>query len=127
VGAGGAAMSAIAQVLVAMGHVVSGSDAAPSKVLDRLADAGVDVHVGHDPAWVQGADLVVASTAVPDTDAELAAATAAGTPVLRRPDVMAALCRARRTVGVAGAHGKTTTSALLATVLEAGGFDPSVF
>ncbi|MBW8827705.1 MAG: UDP-N-acetylmuramate--L-alanine ligase, partial [Acidobacteria bacterium] len=125
VGAGGAAMSAIAQILAAMGHAVSGSDAASSKVLDRLVGAGVDVHVGHDPAWVQGADIVVASTAVPVTDPELAAATDAGATVLRRPDAMAALCRSRRTIGVAGAHGKTTTSAMLATVLRAGGLDPS--
>src|SRR4051794_10098146 len=91
VGVGGSGMSAIASVLRAMGHRVSGSDASASPVLDRLRDAGVDVHAGHDASSVASAELVVVSTAIPTDDAEVVAARAAGIPVLRRADVLAAI------------------------------------
>ncbi|MGH9281242.1 MAG: UDP-N-acetylmuramate--L-alanine ligase, partial [Acidimicrobiales bacterium] len=119
VGVGGAGLNAMAEVLVAMGHTVSGSDATPSPVLDRLRDGGVVVHVGHDAAQIDGAGVVAASTAIPPDNPEVVAARAAGVPVLRRADLLAAMCALRRTVGVAGTHGKTTTSAMLATILLA--------
>jgi UDP-N-acetylmuramate--alanine ligase len=125
VGAGGAAMSAIGEILLAMGHSVTGSDAVPSATLDRLASRGARTWVGHDPAAAAGADLLAVSTAVPDGDPEVAAARAAGVPVARRAEVMAALCRLRRTVAVAGAHGKTSTTAMLATILHHAATDPS--
>jgi len=81
IGAGGAGMSAIAKVLAGMGHAVSGSDQRGGSTLDRLEDYGVTVHTGHHPEVVADADLVVASSAVPDTDPELVAATQAGVPV----------------------------------------------
>ncbi|MGE0794168.1 MAG: UDP-N-acetylmuramate--L-alanine ligase [Acidimicrobiia bacterium] len=125
VGAGGSVMGSIGETLLAMGHTVSGSDAVPSAVLDRLAARGARTWVGHDPAGLAGVDLVAASTAVPADDPELAAARAAGVPVVRRAEVLAALCALRRTVAVAGAHGKTSTSAMLATLLHHAGLaDP---
>ena len=98
-------MSAIAEVLAAMGHRVSGSDAAESAVLRRLAERGVAVYVGHRPGAVAGVDAVIVSTAIPAADPEVEAARAAGIPVLRRADALAAICATRRTVAVAGTHG----------------------
>jgi UDP-N-acetylmuramate--alanine ligase len=125
VGIGGSGMSAIAGVLLTMGHDISGSDVAPSVALDRVAAAGARVHVGHDPASVAGTDAVVVSTAIPADDPEVAAARAAGIPVLRRAEALAAICSVRRTLAVAGTHGKTTTSAMLAIALQGAGEAPS--
>lgn len=126
VGVGGAGMSAIAEILAAMGHRVSGSDAQPSVVLDRLRAVGIDAVVGHDAAHVgQRVDAVAVSTAIAADNPEVVAARAAGIPVLRRADVLAAVTRLRRTIAVAGTHGKTTTSALLASALTEAGLDPS--
>ena len=126
VGVGGAGMSAIAGVLATMGHSVSGTDAADSPVLRRLADAGVDVVAGHDPARAAAAEVVVRSTAVPDSDPDVVAARDAGVTVWRRADVLAAICRQRRTIAVSGTHGKTTTSSMLAVALDAIGWHPSM-
>jgi UDP-N-acetylmuramate--alanine ligase len=125
VGVAGAGMSPIAEVLAAMGHAVSGSDLHPSATLDRLGSVGVAVHPHHDPAYVAGVDAVVTSTAVPDTNVEVAAARGASIPVLHRSEMLASICRLRRTVAVAGTHGKTTTSALLAVALDGAGLQPS--
>src|SRR5258706_13492166 len=92
VGVGGAGMSAFARVLAAMGHRVSGSDLRDSAGLQRLAAAGVDVHVGHAAEHVAGADLVAISTAIPERNPEVIAAHAAGIPVVRRADILAAIC-----------------------------------
>jgi UDP-N-acetylmuramate--alanine ligase len=124
VGAGGAGMGAIAAVLHAMGHQVSGSDLKSSPVVERLRAAGVQVTIGHDPAVVCDVDLVTVSTAIPPTNPEVVAAVEAGVPVLRRSQILAAICATRETVAVAGTHGKTTTSSMLALVLRAAGLDP---
>ncbi len=119
-------MSAIAEVLVALGHRVSGSDLRPSAVLDRLRGVGVDASVGHDGAHVgPDVDAVAISTAIAPENPEVQAAWRLGIPVLRRADVLAALTRLRRTIAVAGTHGKTTTSALLSCALDAAGLEPS--
>ncbi len=118
-------MSAIATVLAAMGHEVTGSDIAPSPVLERLTEVGVVTSVGHDPALATAADLVAVSTAIPTDDPEALAARQAGVPVLRRAEVLSAVCATRRTIAVSGTHGKTTTTAMLAVVLRAAGMDPS--
>ncbi len=125
VGVGGVGMSAIAEVLTTMGHRVSGSDLHPSAGIDRLRAAGVTVSVGHDASQLGPADIVTISTAVPPDNPEVSAARSRGIPVLSRSDVLAAITRIRRTVSVAGTHGKTTTSALAAGALEAAGLDPS--
>ena len=125
VGVAGVGLSAMAEVLAAMGHQVSGSDLAPSAVLDRLAALGVAVSVGHHPDRVDGVEAVAVSTAVPPADPEVTAARGRGIPVLRRAELLAAICAARRTVAVSGTHGKTTTSTMLAAALAGAGLRPS--
>jgi UDP-N-acetylmuramate--alanine ligase len=127
---GGSGMSAIAGILAAMGHEVSGSDAADSAVLDRLRGQGIDARVGHDaalvdPASTPGVELVARSTAIGDTNPEVVAARAASIPVLSRAEILAAIAATRRTIAVAGTHGKTTTSSMLAMILREAGLDPS--
>lgn len=125
VGAGGAGMSAIAKVLVGMGHQVSGSDLRGDMTLSRLSDFGVEAYAGSNPEIARGADLIVASSAVPERDAELLAAAAAGKPVWRRPRLLGAITARIPSIGATGTHGKTTTTALLVTALRALGKDPS--
>lgn len=125
VGVGGAGMSAIAEVLAAMGHDVTGSDLKPSAGLERLEVLGVAVTVGHSAANLGQAELLTRSTAVPDRNPECRAAAEAGIPVLSRADVLTAICAQRSTVAVAGTHGKTTTASMLALVLRQVGVRPS--
>jgi UDP-N-acetylmuramate--alanine ligase len=125
VGVGGAGMSAIASVLAWMGHQVSGSDLKASSGLDRLRALGISVTVGHDAANVGDASVVTVSSAIPDTNAEVVAASERGLPVLARAEMLAAIAGTRRTIAVAGTHGKTTTSSMLALVLREAGFEPS--
>ncbi|OLT46778.1 UDP-N-acetylmuramate--L-alanine ligase [Cellulosimicrobium sp. CUA-896] len=125
VGVGGAGMSVVARLLAARGVPVQGSDARESDTLAALRADGVRVWAGHDAAHVAGADTLVVSSAVRETNPELAAARAAGLRVLHRSEALAALMAQSRAVAVAGAHGKTTTSAMLATVLRGAGLDPS--
>jgi UDP-N-acetylmuramate--alanine ligase len=130
VGVGGAGMSAVAGLLVARGLVVSGSDAQEGPALDGLRAAGVSVHVGHDAAHVAAADTVVLSSAIRDTNPEVVAARERDLPVLHRSEALAALMAGRIGIAVAGAHGKTTTSTMVAAALTAAGradgvLDPS--
>jgi UDP-N-acetylmuramate--alanine ligase len=125
VGIGGAGMSAIASVLAAMGHRVTGSDLKESPGLDRLRALGVGVAVGHDASNIGDAHLVTVSTAIPKNNPEIRAARAQGIPVLRRAEILALLARARRSIAVAGTHGKTTTSSMLALALVEAGLRPS--
>lgn len=113
VGAGGPGMSAMALLLRGLGHRVSGSDVREGEAVIQLRAAGIPVQVGHDPALVSGADAVTYSTAVPADNSELLAAHAAGIPVRHRADLLASVCARIPTLGVAGTHGKTTTTALL--------------
>jgi UDP-N-acetylmuramate--alanine ligase len=125
VGIGGAGMSAIATVLAAMGHRVTGSDLKASAAVERVRAVGVPVTVGHRADNLGDAEVVAVSTAIPASNVEIAAARARGVPVLRRADVLAAVVATRRGVGVAGTHGKTTTSSMLALVLVEAGLRPS--
>ena len=126
IGVGGAGMSAIARVLTGMGHTVSGSDLKATPVLERLALAGVTSYLGHSPENVaEGTEIVVASTAIPATNPEVRTARERGIPVLRRADMLRSIVATRRCAAVAGSHGKTTTSSMLALVLRAAGFEPS--
>ncbi len=122
---GGAGMSAVARLLLARGVPVSGSDAANGPTLESLRDSGARVHLGHDPAHVEDADTVVISSAVPEGNVELAAARAAGLPVLHRAQALSALMGDARRVAVAGANGKTTTTSMLTVALLAAGGAPS--
>jgi UDP-N-acetylmuramate--alanine ligase len=125
VGVGGVGMSAIATILSGMGHAVSGSDIKASPVTDRLNASGITVAIGHDPAHVARADLVTYSPAVPEDNVELVAARRLGTAVVRRSAVLAGLATSRRSVAVAGTHGKTTTASMLSLVLVGAGVHPS--
>ena len=125
VGVGGAGMSAIASVLTAMGHRVSGSDLRDSPGLERLRASGVRVAIGHGPENVGDADIVAISTAIPPTNVEVVAALDRGIRVLRRAEILTAIASTRETVAVAGTHGKTTTASMLALVLVEAGLRPS--
>ena len=126
VGIGGPGMSAIAQVLLEMGHAVSGSDIVRSAATDRLTRMGVNVSIGHDAALVAGCDAVTFSSAIPRSNIEVAAALEEPTiALLTRAQMLAAICDQRPTVAVAGTHGKTTTTSLLTHVLERAGRKPS--
>ena len=118
-------MSAIADVLARMGHTVSGSDLKPSANLERLRGLGVRVYIGHDPSLVANVDAVAISTAVPARDPEVRAARQAETTVLSRAELLSAIVATRRAIAVAGTHGKTTTSSMLALVLVEAGLRPS--
>ena len=125
VGIGGAGMSGIAEVLVTLGYKVSGSDLAESAVTRRLAGLGVKVSLRHDAANVEGADAVVVSSAVHADNPEVAAARDKRIPVVPRALMLAELMRLRQGIAIAGTHGKTTTTSLVASVLAEGGLDPT--
>ncbi|MGH9293397.1 MAG: UDP-N-acetylmuramate--L-alanine ligase [Acidimicrobiales bacterium] len=125
VGIGGAGMSAIATVLAAMGHEVTGSDLKASSTLDRLGALGLRVVVGHNASNVAGASMLAISTAVPESNPEVQAARRRGIPVHSRADVLAEIAAGRRLVAVAGTHGKTTTASMLSLILREAGMRPS--
>ena len=125
VGIGGAGMSGIAEVLATQGYRVSGSDVSDTPVTRRLASMGIDIAIGHAAANVQRADAVVVSTAVADDNAEVTAARERGIPIVPRALMLAELMRLKQGIAVAGTHGKTTTTSLIASVLAEGGLDPT--
>lgn len=126
VGIGGIGMSGIAEVMHNLGYKVQGSDIAEGASIERLRGRGITVHVGHRAENVAGVAVVVTSTAVRRTNPEVAAALEARVPVVRRAEMLAELMRLKSTVAVAGTHGKTTTTSMIATLLDAGGIDPTV-
>ncbi len=126
VGIGGIGMSGIAEVLCNLGYHVSGSDMQASPVTERLQSLGAVVYVGHEAERVHGTDVVVTSTAVSSQNPEVLEARALGIPVIPRAEMLAELMRLKYGIAVAGTHGKTTTTSLIATVLQAGGIDPTV-
>jgi UDP-N-acetylmuramate--alanine ligase len=126
IGIGGSGMSGIAEVLLTMGYQVSGSDLRASEVTERLVQAGGRVFIGHAAANVEGAQVVVFSTAVKPDNPELGAARAAGLPVIARAEMLAELMRMKYGIAVGGSHGKTTTTSMVASVLARGGLDPTI-
>lgn len=125
VGIGGAGMSGIAEVMLNLGYVVSGSDLSKSAVTERLQSLGARVFCGHDKNHIRGADAVVISSAVHEDNPEVVAARELGIPVVPRAVMLAELMRLRRGIAIAGAHGKTTTTSLTASLLAAGDLDPT--
>jgi len=125
VGIGGAGMSGIAEVLLTQGYEVSGSDVALSATTRRLSGLGAHIAAGHDASNVAGADVVVVSTAVAADNPEVVAARERGVPVVPRALMLAELMRLKQGIAVAGTHGKTTTTSLIASVLAEGGLDPT--
>jgi UDP-N-acetylmuramate--alanine ligase len=126
VGIGGVGMSAIARVLIAMGVSVSGSDLKTTGTLERLRSLGATVFLGHATDNVRGADAVVISSAIPPDNPEVLAAQKLGIPVMPRAQMLAEIMSDKRGVAVSGTHGKTTTTSMVASVLDAGGYNPTV-
>ncbi len=125
IGIGGAGMSGIAEVLLTLGYQVRGSDSANSPTIARLRELGAEVFIGHSADHIVGSDVVVSSSAISASNPEIVAARAARVPVIPRAEMLAELMRFRRGIAVAGTHGKTTTTSLTASVLAAGGLDPT--
>ncbi|HXV00567.1 MAG TPA: UDP-N-acetylmuramate--L-alanine ligase [Caulobacteraceae bacterium] len=126
VGIGGIGMSGIAEIMLRLGYAVQGSDAKAGANTERLAALGATVFVGHRSEQIAGAAAVVYSSAVGPDNPEMVAAREAGIPLVRRAEMLAELMRTLTSVAVAGAHGKTTTTSMVAAVLDAGGLDPTV-
>ena len=125
VGIGGSGMSGIAEVMVSLGYAVQGSDIKPSKQTQRLENQGATVFIGHAAENIRDADAVVVSSAVDETNPEVAAAREQLMPVVSRAEMLAELMRFRYSIAVAGTHGKTTTTSLVASVLAEAGLDPT--
>jgi UDP-N-acetylmuramate--alanine ligase len=126
VGIGGIGMSGIAEVLANLGYTVTGSDVADSANVKRLRDIGIKVAIGHKADNIDGADVLVVSSAIKRDNPELVAARAQRRAVVRRAEMLAELMRLKSCVAIAGTHGKTTTTSMVATLLDAGHFDPTV-
>jgi UDP-N-acetylmuramate--alanine ligase len=126
IGIGGIGMSGIAEVLRNLGFNVQGSDQADSANCQRLRDNGIEVFVGHTAANLGAAEVVVVSTAIKKNNPELMAARERGLPIVRRAEMLAELMRFRQAVAIGGTHGKTTTTSMVAALLDAGGLDPTV-
>jgi UDP-N-acetylmuramate--alanine ligase len=126
VGIGGIGMSGIAEVLVTLGYTVRGSDVSDNANVKRLRDMGVTVAIGHKAENLDGADVIVVSSAIRPDNPELVAARAKRLPVVRRAEMLAELMRLKSCVAIAGTHGKTTTTSMVASLLDGAGFDPTV-
>jgi len=126
VGIGGSGMCGIAEVLVTQGYAVTGTDLSEGSAVTRLRELGATIHIGHDPAYVDGVDVVVKSTAIPDHNVEIKAAHAQKIPVIPRAEMLGELMRMKYGLAVAGSHGKTTTTSMLARCLHHAGLDPTI-
>ena len=126
VGIGGIGMSGIAEIMINLGYQVQGSDMNESANVKRLREKGATVHIGHTAENLDGAGAVIISSAIKDSNVEVDAARRAGIPVVRRADMLAEIIRLKWTVAVAGTHGKTTTTSMVAALLDGAGIDPTV-
>ncbi len=126
VGIGGIGMSGIAEVMHQLGYTVQGSDQSDSYVVEKLRKAGIPVTIGHSAENVGDAAVVVCSSAVPRGNPEIEAASELRLPIVKRSEMLAELMRMQKTIAVAGTHGKTTTTSMIAAMLDAGGMDPTV-
>ncbi len=127
VGIGGIGMSGMAEILLRKGYVVSGSDGARSETTDRLEELGATIYIGHDPSQIEGADVVVYTSAVKaEENVETKAALEKRIPVIKRAEMLAELMRMKFGIGIAGTHGKTTTTTMTGHVVKSGSFDPTI-
>jgi len=125
IGIGGAGMSGIAEVFHNLDYVISGSDIAHSPMVRHLGTLGIKVHIGHRSENIEGVHVVVVSTAIDEDNPEIVAAKESRIPIVRRAEMLAELMRFRRGIAIAGTHGKTTTTSLVASVLAQGDIDPT--
>ena len=125
IGVGGVGMSGIAEVMLSLGFTISGSDIKTSLTVSRLQSLGIKVFIGHEEAHVQNVDVVVVSSAIDDTNPEIIAAKKQRIPIIRRAEMLAELMRFKKGIAVAGTHGKTTTTSLIASILSAAKYDPT--
>ena len=125
IGIGGAGMSGIAEVFHNLGYIISGSDISEGPMVRHLRELGIEIQIGHSQESIKGVHVVVVSTAIDEDNAEIVAAKAARIPVVRRAEMLAELMRFRRGIAVAGTHGKTTVTSLIASVLAEGNIDPT--
>ena len=125
VGIGGAGMCGVAEVLLNQGYKISGSDLKKSPNTERLESMGAEIFIGHDAANVKSADVVVYSSAIDERNPEIKAAINESKPLIARAEMLAELMRYRHSIAIAGTHGKTTTTSIVASVLAQAGFDPT--
>lgn len=126
IGIGGAGMSGIAHILTGLGYEVTGSDINQTEVTKKLEAMGAKCFAGHDAEYVGSSEMVVVSTAIPPENPELRTAKEKGIPIVHRGEMLAKLMRRQKGIAIAGAHGKTTTTSMMALVLERGGYDPTI-
>lgn len=126
IGIGGIGMSGIAEILNSMGYRISGSDMKDSQIIERLRSLGIKVYIGHAPENANDSDIIVYSSAIKQDNPEIQFAKQANIPVLPRADMLAELMRLKYSVAIAGTHGKTTTTSMTGSVLDAAGFDPTI-
>jgi UDP-N-acetylmuramate--alanine ligase len=125
VGIGGSGMSGIAEVLINLNYEVSGSDISDSEIIDRLRSMGAEIHIGHKASNIDKADMIVISSAIDDANPELIEAKLKGIPVLARAEMLSSLMNMKRGIAIAGTHGKTTTTSLVASIFTEAGLDPT--
>ena len=126
IGIGGIGMSGIAEIIYNLGYKVSGSDLKYTPIINRLIKMGIDVKIGHDSKNINTAEIIVISSAIGSDNIELKEARRKKIPVIRRSEILAELMRLKSNIAIAGTHGKTTTTSMVAAVLESGMFDPTV-
>jgi UDP-N-acetylmuramate--alanine ligase len=126
VGIGGAGMSGIAEVLFNLGYRITGSDMKSSETIERLKNIGIGIRIGHSSENVKDADVVVISSAVKETNPEVTAAKEGRIPVILRSEMLGELMRMKYGIGIAGTHGKTTTTSMVGEILSEGGLDPTI-
>ena len=125
IGIGGSGMSGIAEVLINLNYEVSGSDISDSEIIDRLRSMGAEIHIGHNASNIDKADMIVISSAIDDGNPELIEAKLKGIPVLARAEMLSSLMNMKRGIAIAGTHGKTTTTSLVASIFTEAGLDPT--